>query len=175
MVVSVTMETEEITGGILSIKFTVLLIWVVLDTLPSLSKIAFTAGVIVSTSFPSGVPDRLMPKVKVFPFADTLVGIRLSKVAVPPSIERSKSAESSAPDSLSVLNTGTLNVTATVLSVTIKTDVITGLVWSYKFVVLLLWDVFAAIPAASKIALSTKATVTTSLPFGIPDKLRPRV
>ena len=63
MVVSVTMETEEITGGILSIKFTVLLIWVVLDTLPSLSKIAFTAGVIVSTSFPSGVPDKLMPKV----------------------------------------------------------------------------------------------------------------
>ena len=94
---------------------------------------------------------------------------------MPPSIERSKSAESSAPDSLSVLNTGTLNVTATVLSVTIKTDVITGLVWSYKFVVLLVWVVLAAVPAASKIALSTSATVTTSLPFGIPDKLRPRV
>ena len=48
-----------------------------------------------------------------------------------------------------MLNTGTLNVTATVLSVTIKTDVITGLVWSYKFVVLLVWVVLAAVPAAS--------------------------
>ena len=84
-------------GGIFSVKFTVLFIWVVLETFPSPSKIAFTAGLTVSTSLPSGIPDKLIPSVNVFPLADTLVAIRLSKVAVPPSIERVKSAESSAP------------------------------------------------------------------------------
>ena len=54
---------EETVGAVLSFKFAVLLVCVVLATLPTESNMALSTGTTASTSLPSGVPDKLMPKV----------------------------------------------------------------------------------------------------------------
>ena len=50
-------------GAVLSFKFAVLLVCVVLATLPTESNMALSTGSTESTSLPSGVPDKLIPKV----------------------------------------------------------------------------------------------------------------
>ena len=65
----------------------------------------------------------------MFPLADRLVGVAEERVAVPPVIERAKSAESTAPLPPLVLNTATLKTTAIVLlSAARVTDVMFGAV-----------------------------------------------
>ena len=54
---------EEMVGAVLSFKFAVLLVCVVLATLPTESNMALSTGTTASTSLPSGVPDKLIPKI----------------------------------------------------------------------------------------------------------------
>ena len=56
-------ETPVIVGTTFPFKLTVLLLCVVVPTLPLASYMALVTGTTLSTSFPSGVPERLSPKV----------------------------------------------------------------------------------------------------------------
>ena len=111
---------------------------------------AFSTGVTVTTSLPSGVLDRPIPNVYTLPLMDMLVGVAEDRVAAPPVIEKEKSAESRAPLPPLVLNTASLKVTTIVLlSDAVVTEETVGTVLSFKFAVLLLWVVLAAFPFAS--------------------------
>ena len=71
-------------------------------------------------------------------------------MAVPPVIERAKSAESSAPLPPLVLNTLSEKVTVILLlSDAVVTEAMVGAALSFKFIVLLLCVVLEALPAAS--------------------------
>ena len=106
-----------------------------------------------------------------------LVGVLLARAAVPSlDTDKVKSLASKAPLPPSVLNTATLNVTAMVLLSAAKDMVvITGAVWSLSLIVLLLCEVAAALPLASKIALEAGLTVRVSSPVGVPDRSMPNV
>ena len=78
------------------------------------------------------------------------MGVLLIRVAVPPVIERAKSAESSTPEPPLVLNTLSEKVTAILLlSDAVVTEAIVGAVLSFKFAELLLCVVSDGLPAAS--------------------------
>ena len=140
---------------------------------PTASKIALFTGETVSISFPSGIPERLIPSVYTLPLDEILVGVEEPRVAVPPEIERLKSDTSRAPDPPLVLYTASLIVTEIlVLLLSIEDDEIIGL--TLRFVVLLLCEVEIAFPEALKIAPLAGVTVITSFPLTVPDKLIPK-
>ena len=79
----------------LGINLVVLLVWVVETVLPEAPKtVLFEAGKIVNNSFPSGVPERSIPRPIVVPLTLILEGVAEESEAEPPDIVSAKSATS---------------------------------------------------------------------------------
>ena len=112
-------------GGV---KLTVLLVCVVDAVPPWLSKTESVTGKIVSNSSPSAEPESDIPKPMVVPLIVTLDGVEEERVAVPPDIDKAKSATSKVEVALEdPPYTSSENVTDTVeLSIAIAVEVITG-------------------------------------------------
>ena len=108
--------------------------------------------------------------------ADILMGDVFERVAVPSLKEKTKSAESNTPLPLFVLKTGSLNVmVAEPLFDAIDKVVNVGGDLSFNFAVLFVCAPMAGLPAPSKTAPSAKATLSTSLPLGMPARPIPKV
>ena len=90
-------------GASSSFRVTVLLLWLVAVSFPTISYTLSSTGLTVRTSLPSGTPLMFRPRVYTFPLAEIALGVALPIVADPPLIESEKSPTSKAPDPEDVL------------------------------------------------------------------------